>query len=162
MRDNRWVAHIVNVTIIRALWEGFSTPILPIPPPLPPALAPLAFPTACGDPSLSPCLRGGRGVRGVGGLRGVWEGQPCPDTPAESGNDNIECVSPDYVPLAIYASRTQAPESDPREVNQSADHLEPKITLWQSRLRVRQRRVCPNFWVRQVCPPSSPLHPLIR
>ena len=29
-----------------------------------------------------------------GGLRGVWEGHPCPDTPAESGNYNIECVSP--------------------------------------------------------------------
>ena len=30
----------------------------------------------------------------AGGLRGVWEGHPCPDTPAESGNYNIECVSP--------------------------------------------------------------------
>ena len=30
----------------------------------------------------------------AGGLRGVWEGHPCPDTPDESGNYNIECVSP--------------------------------------------------------------------
>ena len=33
----------------------------------------------------------------AGGLRGVWEGHPCPDTPGESGNYNLECVSPMYV-----------------------------------------------------------------
>ena len=30
----------------------------------------------------------------AGGLRGVWEGHPCPDTPDESGNYNLKCVSP--------------------------------------------------------------------
>ena len=41
----------------------------------------------------------------AGGLRGVWEGHPCPDTPDESGNYNIECVSPEQVVFTLHVLR---------------------------------------------------------
>ena len=37
----------------------------------------------------------------AGGLRGVWEGHPCPDTPDKSGNYNLKCVSPDMYVLSV-------------------------------------------------------------